>query len=142
MRKIALTLAALVLASLPASGATRACSAGLVTAGVCRVSTNRLISYDLPAAAASELLDAIAAQHGCATITATTCSTTCTQQLANAGVCAVGEVGTTVTVTKAAFADATIRGLFLTYIRQLREEQAVAPARATARATPDADISN
>jgi len=140
MRKLVFVLA-LLLAG-PAFAATRNCSAGLVSLGVCRVNTNRLLSYDLPSAAATELVDAVAAIQGCAAVTATTCSTPCTTALVSGGACSLGEQGTVVTISKVSFADATIRLTLLSLVRQYREDQAVTPARATARSTADPDISN
>ena len=138
LKRIATLLALLLLAlgALPSGAATRVCTAGLVTAGVCRVATNRLISYDLPVAAATELVDAIADAHGYET------PTPCTQRLVSAGVCSPPQLGTQVPITKAQFADVVIRQLLLAEVRRYRDQQAVAPALATSRATVDPDISN
>jgi len=139
--RISLLLGALLLAA-PSLAATRNCTTALVTGGICRASTNKLVSYDLPTSAASELADAVSAIGGCLEVTATTCSTTCTASLIAGGACTAGQLNTTVTITKATFSDATVRQMIVSLVRQYREDQAVSPARATARATTDPDISN
>jgi len=149
-RLIALGLAALALILSPYAlrAATRNCTSGLVTQGVCRVNTNVVISYDAPPATATTLATAVAFQNGCETVTPATnpatCSTLCTQALVSASVCSAAQrdARATITLTVSSFADAMIRWMLVSIVRQYNEDQAIAPVRTTARAAADPDIGN
>jgi hypothetical protein len=135
-RMMALLLALIGLAPGTAVAGTRACTSQLVTAGLCRVTTNRLMSWDAPPAIATELADAIAAQEGWSA------SMTCSSAFVSAGICSAGQVGTAVAVTKAQFADYVLRREIQQRIRRYREQSAFTSALVTAGAATEPDISN
>lgn len=132
----ALALAALVLVAAPSAAAVRTCNNALVTQGVCRVSTNRLLSYDLPPAASSEMATAICEVKGYdATIL-------CDAESVADGECSAGELGQTVSndLSCPQWADVWVRKQLRDIRRQWRHQQEGAAARATVEAEPPLDI--
>lgn len=133
MRRLALLLLCLALPA-SASAGTVNCNSTMVSGGLCRSTGNKLVGYDMPAAVASDLADALASLKGYAS------PTTCTSQLVTAGVCTSGQIGSMVPITKAQFADFMLRRILISIIREYKDQQAADAARATTQAAADPDV--
>ena len=120
--------------SAPASAGTRPCTTALVTAGICRSTTDILYTLSISSAAAPQVQAAISGLYGYQT------PTPCTTDMVAVGVCTVGQLGAPVAITRAQFVDVTIRSWLLrsVVIRwNLQVAQDAATASALAAADPD-----
>jgi len=138
MKKIAhLLLVGILVLSTPVTAGTRACTTALVTAGICRSTSDILYTLSISAAAAPQVQAAISGLYGYQT------PTPCTTDMVAVGVCTVGQLGAPVAITRAQFVDVTIRSWLLRSVvirwnLQLAQDAATASALAAA----DPDIGN
>jgi hypothetical protein len=136
MKKTLLALA-LVLVAAPALAGTRTCTTALVTAGICRSTTDVLYTLSISAAAAPQVQAAIVGLYGYQT------PAPCTPDFVAVGVCSSGQLGTSVAITKAQFVDVTIRSWLLrSVVIRWNLQVAQDAATATALAAADPDIGN
>ena len=122
-----------ILLAAPSFAGSRACSASLVTAGVCRSSTDRLAYVSVATSDAADLTAALAAQVGWAA------NVTCGTDMIAAGACTQQQYNQTIAnpETRQAAADRALRRLLINAIRAYREQAATAAAAA---AVPDPDV--
>jgi hypothetical protein len=118
----------------PLAAGTRACTTALVTAGICRSTSDVLYSLSISAVAAPQVQAAIVGLYGYQS------PAPCTPDFVAVGICTAGQLGSSVAVTKGQFVDATIRSWLLrsVVIRwNLQVAQDAATASALAAADPD-----
>lgn len=130
--------------SAPVSAGTRSCTSSMVSLNICRSTSD--VAYCLaigttdPDAGgpllppSTEILDAFASQYGWVSPTA------CTQEMVSAGICNSGQLGTSVAVTKAQFADMQVRFFVRDVVRRHRRTQAINSAAAAVEAQTDPDL--
>lgn len=140
----AIALAGMTLCAVPASAGTRSCTSTMVSLNICRSTAD--VAYCLAigtvdpdaggplVAPSTEVLDAFASQYGWAS------PALCTQDMVTAGICTSGQLGASVTVTKAQFADMQVRFFVRDVVRRHRRSQAINSAAVAADALADPDL--
>lgn len=125
---------------------TRSCTTSMVTLNICRSTSD--VAYCLaigtvdPDAGgpllppSTTIADAFAALYNYQS------PSVCTQDMVAAGVCTAPQIGTSVTVTKAQFADMQVRLFIKGVILRYRKQQSIDAASVAADAQPDPDIGN
>lgn len=144
-RTLGLLLLAFV-ATMPARAITRGCTSAMVSLGLCRTTSDAVMCIAVstvdpdnggPRLAPSVIaLDAIAGIYDYRT------PTSCTQEMVNASICSAGQLGTSVAVTKAQFADMIHRRWVLEQIKQYRRLQERTAADVTVETEPAPDVGN
>lgn len=136
----------LLFAAPPVIAGTRSCTASMVSLNICRATTD--VAYCLPIStidpdnggpklAPTQLVqDAFASLHGWAS------PTSCIQEMVDIGVCSAGQLGTSVGITKAQFADMIVRRFVLAQIKQYRQQQEVAASLSIVAAEAAPNIGN
>lgn len=135
---------ALALGSLSASAGTRSCTTSRVTLNICRSTSD--VAYCLaigtadpdgagPLQAPSALVaDAFASLGNWQS------PAPCTAEMVAASICSSGQIGTSVAITKAQFADLQVRGFVMGTVRRYLKQQQIAAAQAAADAAADPDL--
>jgi hypothetical protein len=142
----AFLLSLFLLFTMPVLGAaaTRACSGALVTAGLCRSTSDALYSLPFstvdPDGAGPQQAPSVLITAAFVNLFGYQTPTSCTAALVAAGVCTSGQVGQMVPITQSQFVDSQIRAYVLSVVRRYRVVQAVSSAQATAEATADPDL--
>ena len=127
MKRLLLTVLAGALVATAASAGSKACTAGMVSAGVCRTTAERVIYLSVHQDHVQDVVDALADEAGWVS------QVTCTQALVDLGQCLVGQLGQLVAnpITKVQAADAQFRFRLINLVRSYKAESVHATAEQT-----------
>ena len=128
MKRMIVVLTALVaLLSAPVLAGSKACTAGMVTSGICRTQQERVIYLSIHQDHLNDVVDALAAEAGWEATVA------CTQALVDLGGCTSGQIGEQVAnpITKVQAADLQFRTRLINLVRSYKAETVHANAEAT-----------
>lgn len=146
MKRLGLVVFSILLISNVVSAGTRSCTTSMVTLNICRSTSD--VAYCLaigtvdPDGAgpllppSTTIADAFASLYNWQT------PAPCTQDMVSAGICTSGQIGTSVAITKAQFADLQVRGFVRDTVRRYLKQQALAATAASSDAQADPDIGN
>ena len=144
IHKIAITLPALILLASPALAGTKACTAAMVTAGICRATSDVAVCVSVstvdpdttgPLLAPSALvLDAFTFFDNYQT------PAPCSLEMVGSLICTSGQIGALVPITRVQFTDMKVRQFVLGTVRRYLKQQQVAAAQVSADAAADPDI--
>lgn len=141
---VALASLLFLLLSVPVLAGTRSCTSSMVSLNICRSTSD--VAYCLaigttdPDAGgpllppSTTIADAFASLYGWQN------PAICTQDTVAAGICNSGQLGTSVSVTKAQFADLQVRSFIRDTVRRYLRQQARAAADASSDAQADPDL--
>lgn len=141
------TIACCVLAiflSFPSFAGTRACNAAMVTAGICRSTSDVAVCVSVSAvdpdvtgpllAPSALVLDAFTSLENYQT------PAPCSPEMVGSGICTSGQIGTLVPITRVQFTDMKVRQFVLGTVRRYLKQQQVTAAQVSADAAADPDI--
>lgn len=127
-----------------ASAGTRSCTSSMVSLGICRSTSD--VAYCLPIGTSdpdgagpllppsTTVADAFASLYNWQS------PAPCTADMVAAGICTSGQIGTSVAVTKAQFADMQVRSYVRDVVRRYLKQQALAAAAASSDSQADPDL--
>lgn len=139
---IALLLA--VVFAAPATSGTRSCTSSMVSLNICRSTAD--VAYCLaigtvdPDAGGPLLPPSTTLADAFATIYNWQTPSPCTADMVAAGICNAGQIGTSVPITKAQFADLQVRNYVKEVMRRYLRQKAIEAAAVSAEAQADPDI--
>lgn len=145
-RPIAFCALILVLASVAAFAGTRSCTTSMVTLNICRSTSD--VAYCLaigtvdPDGAGPQQAPSALVADAFASLGNWQSPAPCTAEMVTAGICSAGQIGTSVAITKAQFADLQVRGYVMGIVRRYLKQQQVVAAQAAADAAADPDMGN
>jgi hypothetical protein len=146
MRILNLLAFLLLLVASPALAGTKACTAAMVTAGICRTTADVAVCVSVstvdpdtagPLLAPSALvLDAFTSLENWQT------PAPCSPEMVGSGICTSGQIGTLVPITRVQFTDMKVRQFVLGTVRRYLKAQGVTAAQVAADLASDPDIGN
>lgn len=144
MKRLLYFLFLLFMLMSPAWAGTRSCTTAMVNLNICRTTAD--VAYCLAIGTADP--DGAGPLQAPSTLVADAFASLgnwqspapCTAEIVAAGICSSGQIGTSVAITKAQFADLQIRDYVMTTVRRYLKQQKMAAAQAAADAAVDPDF--
>lgn len=134
----------LVLFAVPAFAGTRACNAAMVTAGICRATSDVAVCVAVstidPDTTGPLLAPSVLVLDAFTTLGNYQSPTPCSAEMVGSNICTAGQIGTLVLITRAQFVDMQVRQFVLSTVRRYLKQQQVAAAQVSADAASDPDI--
>ena len=145
MKRILVVVGVIIISS-PLYAGTRSCTTSMVTLNICRSTAD--VAYCLaigtvdPDASGPLLPPSTTIADAFALLYNYQSTAACTQDMVAAGICTSGQLGTSVAVTKAQFADLQVRMFIKNTMRRYLKQQSIDAAAIAADAQADPDIGN
>jgi hypothetical protein len=145
MRSLSLVVLLILLAS-PALAGTKACTATMVSLGICRSTANVAICLDAstvdPDAGGPLLAPSALVLDAFTTLENYQTPAPCSSEMVGSGICTIGQIGTLVPITRIQFTDMKVRQFVLATVRRYLKAQGVTAAQVAADSASDPDIGN
>lgn len=146
MKKTTTACVLAIFLSSPSFAGTRTCNAAMVTAGICRTTSDVAVCVSVgtvdPDAAGPLLAPSVLVLDAFTFFDNYQTPAPCSPEMVGSGICTSGQIGTLVPVTRVQFTDMKIRQFVLLTVRRYLKQQQVTAAQVSADTATDPDIGN
>jgi len=142
--QVSLLAAILFIVSAASFAGTRPCTTALVTAGICRATSDVVYTLSIsttdPDGAGPLPTPSALIQDAFTSVLNYMTPVNCTADMVGTGICTSLQLGQSVSITKPQFVDLQVRSYVLAIVRRYRVQLNVAAAQVSAESTPDPDL--